>query len=183
MIAEGVVEPGICPRPLENCLTFRVSSDITMVGTVRGLAPSLSPQVRFPVVDSRGQPAGTRSAECPPADDTGRSTCDASLPAQGQRPQLDGLVQLLGQTATPTPTATLAPGGSALPIAPLLPPVGPAPLPPVPPPPLLAPPVPGPSAPVSEVPVIPEATSAGLLAAGLLALAALAASWYRGPRL
>ncbi|HLI26495.1 MAG TPA: hypothetical protein VKZ60_05460 [Chloroflexota bacterium] len=163
----------MCPRPLENCLTLTVNGDLAVSGTVRGVQPGLAPQVVVPVVDGQGRPAGSRALPCPPADVTTRSPCDARLPSAGQRPQLGGIVQLLGQAPAPPATATPTPrpGGG---VVPLLPPVGPAPPPgPALPPPLL-PPVPGPAAPAGEVPVIPEAGSAGLLAAGLLALAVLA---------
>lgn len=174
VLAQGPLEPGMCPRPLENCLTFTVNGDLAVSGMVRGGQPGLAPQVVVPVVDGQGRPAGSRTLPCLPADGATRSPCDARLPGAGQRPQLGGIVQLLGQASVPTATATPTARSGGI-VAP--PPVGPALLlgPGLPPP--LLPPLPGAVAPAGEVPVIPEASTAGLLVAGLAALAVLARGW------
>lgn len=155
-VLQGRLERGLGPLPLpppppgappplgpDNTLRTRGIGSFAVAGVIL-VPPGAVPSVRFMVVNSSGQPQGSRDVLCAPADPDGRSVCNTGVNEPGIFPQHGAPVQVRIVALPPPPP-------------PLPPP--PPPAPPAPPSAPAAPPAPSPSPPSTSTSRSRAATS------------------------
>jgi hypothetical protein len=106
VIAQGPVESGPCPRPINNCFSFRVTGSFSVAGNLRAVAPGVAPALSIPVAAVGGSASGTRSISCQPATTDGIAACNGTVPDRGLIPHVGGTVVATVAAFTATPTAT-----------------------------------------------------------------------------